>query len=39
MKELNIDTNSPEMLKFVAYYPETIHASAIKGLYLKDIHY
>jgi len=32
MKELNIDSRDPKVLKFVGYYPETAHFQNMKAL-------
>lgn len=39
MKELNIELNDPDILKFVGYYSDFSYCGNDKGLYLKDVHH
>ena len=39
MKELGIQLNNPQILKFVGYYAEFSYAGNDKALFIKNIHY
>ena len=39
LKELNLELNDPQVLKFVGYYSAFSYAGNDKGLYLKDVYY